>query len=107
VLWFAVWTVLVLATLAGALWLGRDLWRKGRALLAELEHAAAVVELMADRAEELTAAAQTAPPSHDLLADPAEAHARLRELGVRRGARRAERHARHAVTHARWRAYSR
>ena len=107
VLWFTVWTVLVLATLAGAFWMGRDLWRKGKALMAELEHAGALAEQLSDRADELTAAARTAAPTHDVLDDPAEHRARLEELHAGRAARRAERTARHAVTHARWRALSR
>ena len=106
-LWFTVWTVLVLATLAGALWLGRDLWRKGKALLAELEHVGDLVEQMADRADELTAAAEAAPPTHDVLGDPDEHRARLVELRSARAVRRAERDARHAMTHARWRACTR
>ena len=107
VLWFTVWTVLVLATLAGAFWLGRDLWRKGKALLAELEHAGDLADRMADRADELTAAAQGARPRHAVLDDPDEHRARLDDLQARRAVRRAERDARHAVTHTRWRAYTR
>ena len=106
-LWFTVWTVLVLATLAGGFWLGRDLWRKGKALLAEPEHAGDLVEQMADRADEPTAAAQAPPPTPDRLGDPDEHRARLAELRSRRAGRREEREARHAVTHTRWRAYTR
>ena len=88
-LWFTVWTVLVLATLAGALWLGRDLWRKGKALLAELERAADVVGALAERADALTAAAGPDPLSHDVLGDPDEHRARLAGLRARSGRRRA------------------
>ena len=38
-LWFTVWTVLVLGTLAGAFFLLRDLYRKGKALTVELGRA--------------------------------------------------------------------
>ena len=106
-LWFTVWTVLVLATLAGALWLGRDLWRKGKALLAELERAADVVGALADRADALTATAQATPISHDLLGDPDVHRERLAAVRARRGERRAARALRHAATFTRWRAYTR
>jgi hypothetical protein len=107
VLWFTVWTVLVLATLAGAFWLGRDLWRKGKALLAELERAGEVVGALADRADALTAAAQAQPLHHDLLTDPDVHRARLATLAAARAVRRAERQLRHTVTFTRWRAYTR
>lgn len=106
VLWFTVWTVLVLATLAGALWLGRDLWRKGRSLLAEVQRAGDVVSAMADRADELTAA-QHRPLTHDLLTDPATHQEHLAGLRAARDLRRAERQLRHVSTFARWRAYTR
>ena len=107
VLWFTVWTVLVLATLAGAFWLGRDLWRKGRALLAEVERAGAAFGALADRADALAAAAGTGPLTHDLLTDPAEHHERLALLRAARDARRAERQLRHTRTFTRWQAYTR
>lgn len=107
VLWFTVWTVLVLATLAGAFVLGRDLWRKGRALLAELERAADVVATLAERADALTDAAPTAPPRRDVVSDPAVHREHLAELRRIREQRRTQRGDRHAVTFARWRAYSR
>ncbi|WNB84273.1 hypothetical protein [Cellulomonas sp. ATA003] len=106
-LWFTVWTVLVLATLAGAFVLGRDLWRKGRALMAELERAADVVGQLADRADALTEAAAALAPTHDLLTDPDRHRERLAELADRRAERRAARAARHSATYTRWRAYTR
>jgi hypothetical protein len=104
VLWFTVWTVLVLATLAGAFWLGRNLWRKGKALLAEVERAGRVAGELAERADALTAAAQAQPLHHDLLGDPDVQRERLAVLRAARAARRAERELRHAVTFSRWRA---
>ena len=106
-LWFTVWTVLVLATLAGAFLLGRDLWRQGRALLAELERAGDVVGRLAERAEELQAAAQAQPLTHHVLTDPAVHRDRLDGLRAARAARRAQRELRHAATFSRWRAYTR
>lgn len=54
-LWFAVWTTLVLGTLVGAALLGRNLWRKGKALLAELETASATLDTLQARVDELEA----------------------------------------------------
>ncbi len=105
-LWFTVWTVLVLATLAGAAWLGRDLWRKGKALMAEVERASALMERMADHADELAAAAAH-PPTNDLLTDPAQHRERLAALAERRRARRLARAERHRATFTRWQAYTR
>ena len=48
-LWFSVWTVLVLATLVGAFLLGRSLWRSSVALLHELSRAADVTAQLAER----------------------------------------------------------
>jgi hypothetical protein len=107
VLWFTVWTVLVLATLAGAFWLGRDLWRKGKALLAELERAGQAVGALAERADELTAAAQTRSIHHDVLGDPDAQRARLAAVRAAHAVRRAEHALRHTATFDRWRAYTR
>jgi hypothetical protein len=107
VLWFTVWTVLVLATLAGAFWLGRDLWRKGRALMAEMERAGQVVGELADRADALTAAAQARPIHHDVLTSPDVHRERLAVLRAARAARRAERALRHAATFIRWQTFTR
>ncbi len=106
-LWFTVWTVLVLATLAGAFWLGRDLWRKGKALVAELERAAGMVEAMGKRAEALAAAAAADPIHHDVLSDPERHRERIAALHARRDERRAARVQRHAATFTRWMAYTR
>ena len=106
-LWFSVWTVLVLATLGGGFLLGRDLWRKGKALLAEVGRAGEVASAFAARTEELTAAAETAPVTHDLLTDPEIALARRNELRAQRAVRRELRRLRHEQTVRGWRAYSR
>ena len=107
VLWFTVWTVLVLATLAGAFWLGRSLWRKTRALMAELRRAADVVGALAERADALAAQAAADPPHHDLLSDPDVHREHLAALAARRDERRAARALRHTGTFTRWRAYTR
>jgi len=106
-LWFSVWTVLVLATLGGGFLLGRDLWRKGKALLAEVGRAGEVASAFAARTEELTAAAETEPVTHDLLTDREIALARRNELRAQRAVRREMRRLRHEQTVRGWRAYSR
>ena len=71
-LWFSVWTVLVLATLGGAFLLGRRLWRSGVALATELGRAAEVAEQLAVRVDELQAAAAALRPDTgpNLFDDP-------------------------------------
>src|SRR5659263_373365 len=44
-LWFTVWSVLVVGTLVGAFFLGRSLYRAARDLLAELERVGHPLEL--------------------------------------------------------------
>ncbi|WP_066588792.1 hypothetical protein [Cellulomonas timonensis] len=107
-LWFLVWTVLILGTLVGAFLLGRDLWRKGLALTRELGRAAEALGVLAERMAELADAADAIPAARpQLLDDPGEHRAtvdRLREERVERASARAERR---QSTYARWRAYSR
>ena len=93
-LWFTVWTVLVLGTLAGAFFLLRDLYRKGKALTVEFGRASAVLAEVGERAEVLAATTGTTPAPVD-LADPEPARARralAREATLARQARRTERH---------------
>lgn len=93
-LWFSVWLVLVLTTLAGAFFLGRRLWRAGTMLLAEVGRLSAVAQrldaLQVELAERFPA---PAPPRSALAADHVE-RARLRDV---RAAHR------EAVTHRRTR----
>lgn len=105
VLWFTVWTVLVIATVVGAFFLLRDLYRKGKALAVELERAADVFDAVADRAEALQAAA-TQPAPVELL-DPEPARLRMAEAHLRRLARRLRRQERHASAYARWQSFAR
>jgi hypothetical protein len=107
VLWFTVWTILVLGTLAGAFWLARELWRTGKALLAELERAGRLLEAMTQRADALAAAAAADPVRHDVLSDPEVHRERIAALSARRDERRAARALRHTATFTRWKAYTR
>jgi hypothetical protein len=104
--WFTVWTLLVLGTLGGAFLLGRDLWRKGGVLLAEVERAGGVAGKIADRADVLAAAAPPRP-THDLLTGRAVHRARLAELRAVRAEQREARRLRHERTVLGWRAYTR
>ncbi len=107
-LWFSVWSVLVLATLGGGFLLGRSLWRKGKALLAEVGRASDVADRFAVRTDELTAAAAQHPAvTHDVLTDPAIPRARRGGLRAQRAVRWEVRRLRHEQTVRGWRAYSR
>jgi hypothetical protein len=56
VLWFLLWTVLVLGAAGVFFVLGRDLWRKGKALAAELTTATDRLTELSDRLSELDGA---------------------------------------------------
>lgn len=103
-LWFTVWLVLTLLTVAGAVLLGRRLWRSAKALLAELEAATALTERL-DRlqAELVERYPVPEPPRPDIGAGP-EDRARfraVRHLHVVRVRRR--RRARLAMADRHWR----
>lgn len=103
-LWLAVWSVLVVGTLVGAFFLGRDLWRKGLALAREAELAAALVDRWGERVAELEAAGPASTPRVVDLSDtagPAQRRAEGRLAAVRRRAARDERR---AAAYRRWRA---
>jgi len=102
--WFTVWTLLVLGTLGCAFWLGRDLWRKGKALLAEVGRAGELAGTLADRADQAAAAPET---THALLTDRAVHRARLADLRAAREVRREVRRQRHERTILGWRRYTR
>lgn len=103
--WGLVWAVLVLATLVGAAFLARSLWRKGlalgRAVGAAGEAAAEATDRGAGRAERL---AELHPvPAPALATDPAALRARLAAVRQERAGRRAARDVRHLQTYERWR----
>ena len=60
-IWVAVWVVLVLAAAIVFFLLGRDLWRKAKALTRELSTASDQLAEIADRLDDLDAATR-----HDL-----------------------------------------
>ena len=104
-LWFSVWTVLVLATLGGAFLLGRRLWRSAVTLGRELARAADVTAQLAERVDELQAAAGTRDTGPTLFADRTALRARIDALREAAARRRADREQRHVATRLRWQAY--
>ena len=106
-LWFTVWTVLVVGSFVGGFFVLRRLYRQGRALAEEGGRAADVLAGAAERATRLAAKAQEELPlSLVVLDDASPARARRAELAVVKARRRAERHLRHEATYRRWRAFS-
>ena len=107
-MWFTIWSVLVVGTLVGAFFLGRDLWRKAMALLAQVSESSMVLDRFARRTDELTAAASAAQPSTapTLFDDPVVLHERVEELRAQRAGRRAARRTRNEVTWDRWRRFN-
>jgi len=106
-LWFAVWTVLVVGTLLGAFFLGRDLWRKGAALLSELGHAGDALGRLGDATAQSAGADSVPPIRAQLFDDRTALRARVDELRTERRERALRRAERHVATYAHWRAYSR
>ena len=104
-LWFSIWTVLVLATLGGAFLLGRRLWRSAVALGHELSRAAEVTGRLAETVDQLQAAAEVRDTGPTLFADRDVLRARHAALRESAAARKAVREERHVATRRRWSAY--
>ena len=108
-LWFTAWTVLVIATVVGAFFLGRDLWRKARALLDELGRASHVFgELAAQAAAlaEVAASLEVARAARDPFADPVTARRTRATVHGRRAQRRSAREERQRATAEGWRRFT-
>lgn len=111
--WVVVWVVLVLGTLVGAFFLGRDLWRRARALVRELERASQVLGELAEHASALAEQAQEAERAARaareavLLPEPEQARARWAEVRAQARVRRERRHARDRAVRETWKAYTR
>ncbi len=103
-LWFLLWTFLVLGTCVGAFFLGRDLFRKARGLAHELERVADLTAAMAEAAEARVVVTEPAPVS---LLDPEPARLRMAEARLRRLARRLRREERHTHAYERWQSFAR
>lgn len=111
--WVVVWAVLVVGTLVGAFFLGRDLWRRFRTLVAELERASAVLGELAEHAttlaEQAREAERVAREAREAVLIPERRDARARWATLRTEAwvRRERRRERDRVTREGWRAYTR
>jgi len=84
VLWFLLWTVLVLLAVAVLAWLGWSVFRKGVALVREMGEAAELLGRATEQAER--GAAPNTPAEADVFADP-------HELRRKNGGARRPRHA--------------
>lgn len=101
-MWWLIWIGLIVATIVGAIFLFRDLWRKAVTLGEELTVLGAAVERMQQRAEELQALFDTAPSVHPFtLTDEQRRDIRLGRV-ARKMAARARRAERHRTTYAHW-----
>ncbi|WP_156250566.1 hypothetical protein [Pseudactinotalea terrae] len=102
-IWFVVWAVLVLGTLAGALLLGLRLWRQGKALLAQLSQTGEVMDQLQARIEELEAARGPEPTLTPSLLATEEQRAHWRAVRqANRDTRAARRAVRRGLTYRRW-----
>jgi hypothetical protein len=101
-IWASVWTALVIGTLLGAFFLGRSLWRRGRALGHELARAGAAAERLSERVAELEDARARPAWVHPLLVDAEDRTGWRAGLAARRASRRARRSAARGTAHARW-----
>ena len=108
-MWFALWSSLVVATLVGAFYLGRRLWRSVVALGRELARAAEAASALAARADQLAELATQGRPetSATLFADRDQLRAAVWRLRGERRERRAARVERHAAVARGWRTYGR
>ncbi len=111
--WVVVWVVLVVGALVGAVLLGRDLWRRFRALVAELRRAEEVLGRLAEHASVLAEQAQEAERAARaareavLLPERDDARTRWAVLREEAAVRREARRERDRATRERWRSYSR
>lgn len=105
-LWFTVWTLLVVGTLVGVFLLVRAVYRSAKGFLHEMERAAAVTEQLAQRVDELAATVGTSPAPVELV-DPAPARDRMVAARQRRAHRDARRAGRYAEAFRRWQAFTR
>jgi hypothetical protein len=103
-MWFAVWSVLVVATLVGAALLGRDLWRKAKRLGAELSRASAAFDAASARVSQAVAEAEANAPDTraTMFDDPTELHERVAALRLARAERAEARRERHRAVAQAW-----
>lgn len=102
------WTVLVLGTVAGGFFLVRDVWRKGKALLAELDRAQETLDrLESTRADLEASLAQAHPVAPVAVGAPEVARAQRAAAAEVTAARAARRQERRRAAYSRWLSFSR
>ncbi|WP_425953655.1 hypothetical protein [Xylanimonas sp. McL0601] len=103
-MWWLLWGVLVLGTLVGAFFLGRDLWRKGVAFLRAAgeasERLAVASARIGDAVEQAQANAPDTGPT--LFDDPTTLYARVAAQRAARAGRAAARRERQWATARGW-----
>ena len=106
-LWFVVWSVLVVATLGVCFLLWRRLYHAARATMVEVDRGAGVFAGLTDQVEALRDGSEPFVVQPGLSHDPVTARARVIELRKERQLRKDRRRRAHSGTHERWDAYGR
>jgi len=101
-LWFTVWSVLVVGALVVGYWLWRRLYRSAKATMVEVNRGSELVAAVADRIDTLRSTAEPFVPRAGLSHDPVEARAHLAALRKDRARRSARRRQAHGTTYDRW-----
>jgi hypothetical protein len=107
-MWFVIWLMLLAGSVAAGFFLGRDLYRKGAALVRDISELATVADRLEQRAEELRKLQEPyVGPPHPLTLTDED----LQELRTGRKqrimARRKRKKERNQATYARWESYFR
>lgn len=103
-MWFWIWCALVVATLVGAFFLGRSLWRKVKVLTGALGDLESVASGAPERVEERIAAnPPSTPRGVDVFRDRAELVPLVAARRAALRARAADRRSQHAARYAAWR----
>jgi len=106
-LWFIVWSVLVVATLGVCFLLWRRLYHAARATMVEVDRGAGVFAGLTDQVEALGDGSEPFVVQPGLSHDPVTARARVMELRKERQLRKDRRRRAHSATYERWDAHSR
>ncbi|MEP7765994.1 hypothetical protein [Sanguibacter sp. 25GB23B1] len=107
-MWFWIWCALVVATLTGAFFLGRSLWRRATMLMRALGDLESVASGAPGRvAERIAANGPTTPRGVDVFRDRDELVAVVEERRAVRRVRAADRRAQHTARYEAWRTLDR
>src|SRR5450759_2479089 len=106
-LWFVVWSVLVVATLGVCFLLWRRLYHAARATMVEVDRGAGAFAGLTDQVEALRDGSEPFVVQPGLSHDPVTARARVMELRKERQLRKDRRRRAHSGTYERWDAHSR